>query len=89
MSNYKDKGKDYARSRGVNMNLKNKIDKVLIDIKNKFTISDFAEDNRGMGVVEVILIIVVLVGLAVIFKSKITSIVNTLFSKLTSKISTF
>ncbi|MBD8942854.1 MAG: hypothetical protein EGR71_10130 [Clostridiales bacterium] len=46
-------------------------------------------DNSGMGVVEVILIIIVLVGLVVIFRTQITKIVNTLFSKLTSKINTF
>ena len=43
----------------------------------------------GMGTVEVILIIVVLVGLVVIFKKEIVEIVNDLFdriSKQTSKI---
>ena len=35
--------------------------------------------------VEVILIIVVLVGLVVIFKEKITEIVNSIFSKITSQ----
>ncbi len=38
-----------------------------------------------MGTVEVILIIVVLVGLVVIFKEKITEIVNSIFSKITSQ----
>lgn len=71
------------------MKFKNIMDKTLIRIGNKMRHRFIIEDNRGMGVVEVILIIVVLVGLAVIFKTKITSIVNTLFSKLTSKINTF
>ena len=38
-----------------------------------------------MGTVEVILIIVVLVGLVVIFKEKITEIVNSIFSKITNQ----
>lgn len=38
-----------------------------------------------MGTVEVILIIVVLVGLVVIFKEKITEIVNSIFDKITSQ----
>ena len=38
-----------------------------------------------MGTVEVILIIVVLVGLVVIFKEKITEVVNSIFSKITSQ----
>lgn len=45
------------------------------------------KDNRGMGTVEVILIIVVLVGLVIIFKDQITSIINTLFGKITSQTS--
>ncbi len=46
-----------------------------------------AGDNRGMGTVEVILIIVVLVGLVIIFKTQITSIVNSLFEKITAQTS--
>lgn len=44
-------------------------------------------DEKGMGTVEVILIIVVLVALVVIFKKEITSIVMTLFDKITSQTS--
>ena len=44
-------------------------------------------DNRGMGTVEIILIIVVLVGLVIIFKSQITAIVNSLFNKITTQTS--
>ncbi len=45
----------------------------------------FLKDEEGMGTVEVILIIVVLVGLVLIFKNQITSIVNSLFDSITSK----
>lgn len=43
------------------------------------------KDNKGMGVIEVILIIVVLIGLVIIFKSQITSLVNSILSKITSQ----
>lgn len=43
------------------------------------------KEEDGMGTVEVILIIVVLVGLVIIFKEQITEIVNSIFSKITSQ----
>ena len=46
---------------------------------------DFLREEDGMGTVEVILIIVVLVGLVVLFKNQITAIVQALFSKITSQ----
>lgn len=45
----------------------------------------FWKEEDGMGTVEVILIIVVLVGLVVIFKDQITKIVNNLFNKISSQ----
>lgn len=38
-----------------------------------------------MGVVEVVLIIIVLVGLVMLFKKQITSLVNMLLSKMSSQ----
>lgn len=46
-------------------------------------IKTFFRDERAMGTVEVILIIVVLVALVLLFKTEITKIVNSLFSKIT------
>lgn len=43
------------------------------------------KDQRGMGVVEVILIIVVLIGLVIIFKTQITEVVNDIFEKIVSQ----
>lgn len=48
----------------------------------------FIREEDGMGTVEIILIIVVLVGLVIIFKSQITQIVNNLFQKITSQTGT-
>ena len=50
--------------------------KILKKIKN------FWDDESGMGVVEVVLIIIVLVGLVMLFKKQITSLVNMLLSKM-------
>ncbi|MDR1801857.1 MAG: hypothetical protein LBQ95_08485 [Lachnospiraceae bacterium] len=43
------------------------------------------EDERGIGVVEVILILVVLIGLVLIFKTQLRSLVETIFQKITSE----
>ena len=45
----------------------------------------FLTEEDGMGTVEVILIIVVLVGLVLIFKEKITEVVNSIFTKITNQ----
>lgn len=50
----------------------------------KTKINMFIKDTKGMGTIEVILIIVVLIGLVLIFKDQITSIVESLFSKVAS-----
>ena len=47
----------------------------------------FEED--GMGTVEIILIIVVLIGLVLVFKSQITTIVNNIFNKITTNTNKF
>ena len=43
------------------------------------------DDERGIGVVEVILILVVLIGLVLIFKSQLTKLVETIFQKIVSE----
>lgn len=46
--------------------------------RNRVYMAAVSED--GMGVVEVILIIVVLIGLVIIFQTNIKSVVSTIFS---------
>lgn len=53
------------------------------------SLKTFFREDDGMGTVEVILIIVVLVGLVLIFKDKIEEIVNTLFDKISAKTGKF
>lgn len=45
----------------------------------------FVTEEDGVGVVEVILILVVLIGLVIIFKKQLTSLVNNIFKKITSQ----
>ena len=45
-------------------------------------VKDFLAEEDGVGVVEVILILVVLIGLVIIFKSQLTNLVNSIFKKI-------
>lgn len=45
----------------------------------KDTMESFREDQSGIGVVEIILILVILIGLVLIFKNQITAIINNAF----------
>lgn len=54
-------------------------------MKNLKTLKDLIREEDGMGTVEIILIIVVLVGLVIIFKDRITDLVNNIFDKITKE----
>ena len=56
--------------------------------KGNLTASSFWKDESGMGTVEIILIIVVLIALVIIFKSQLTSLVNTIFVTITDSANT-
>ncbi len=45
---------------------------------------DFLWEEEGMGTVEIILIIVVLIGLVIIFKTQLRSLVEKVFEKITT-----
>lgn len=47
-------------------------------------LKDFLKEEDGMGTVEIILIIVVLIGLVIIFKNQLRSLVESVFEKITS-----
>lgn len=47
-------------------------------------VHDIAQDEDGVGVVEIILILVVLISLVVIFKKQVTQIVKDILSKAAS-----
>ncbi len=48
-------------------------------------VRDFLEDESAIGTVEMILILVVLIGLVIIFKSQLTNLVNDIFKTITQK----
>ena len=50
----------------------------------KDIIEDIIEDESGLGTVEIVMIIAILVGLALIFRKQIFSFVNQLFAKIFS-----
>lgn len=45
-------------------------------------LSSISKDDNGIGVVEVILILVVLIGLVVIFRDRLTAIVDSIFGRI-------
>ena len=46
---------------------------------------EFIKEEDGIGVVEIILILVVLIGLVLIFKKQLTNLVNDIFDTITDK----
>ncbi len=63
-----------------------RLDNVIIDMRPVENIEEvrLINDNRGIGVVEIVLILVVLVALVIIFKDKIIEIINKAFESITS-----
>ena len=60
-----------------------------IDIKKNILIKKissqlkhYVEDEEGVGVIEVVLILVVLIGLVLVFKDKISQLLNNVFTKI-------
>lgn len=48
-------------------------------------LKEFIKEDDGVGVVEVLLILVVLIGLVIIFKKQITKLVNNIFDTITDQ----
>lgn len=48
----------------------------------KMIFQNFMEDDKGVGVVELILILVVLIGLVVIFRDQLTTIIGGIFERI-------
>jgi Flp pilus assembly pilin Flp len=46
------------------------------------------EEENGAAVVELVLIIVVLIGLVLIFKSQLTTLINSIFTTITERAGT-
>lgn len=54
-------------------------------MKIKQWIYDFWNDESGIGVVEMILILVVLIGIVLIFKDQLKTLVGNIFKEINSK----
>ena len=52
------------------------------------TWKDFLKEEDGMGTVEIILIIVVLISLVIIFKEQLTKLVESIFEKIVKQANT-
>lgn len=60
-------------------------DKIMLTkLKAETKLRSFLEDQRGMGTIEIILIIVVLVGLVMIFKKEISGLVQDVIAHIKS-----
>lgn len=46
---------------------------------------EFMEQEDGVGVIEVVLILVVLIGLVIIFKEQITNLLNDIFKEINTQ----
>ena len=49
------------------------------------TVKEFAREEEAVGVVEIILLLVVLISLVIIFKDQLTSLVESILSKITKQ----
>ena len=65
-------------------NIRDLVDEKIIILKNQ--IKNSLKDECGMGVIEVTLIVVVLVGLAVLFNNELNGIASIVFKKLKGKV---
>ena len=55
------------------------------DRENLKDIRAFAADESGVGVIELVLILVVLIGLVIIFKKQINTLLEYIFKQINSK----
>ena len=48
-------------------------------------IREFWKDEKGVGVIELVLVLVVLIGLVIIFKKQITTLLQNIFKEINSQ----
>lgn len=67
------------------------IKKFYSSLRNRFeyTKNLLSNDNRGMGTLELVLIIIVILGILVIFRDNIESLINTVFTKIQTQVNSF
>lgn len=60
--------------------MEKKVKRIMNKMRN--ALEAFRQDQSGIGVVEIILILVILIGLVLIFKNQITGIINNAFESI-------
>lgn len=55
------------------------------EVINMKVFREFYEDESGITVIEIVLVLVVLIGLVIIFKKQLTSLIQSILSKITSQ----
>lgn len=56
---------------------------MIISVKRE--VMNFLKEDDGVGVIEVVLILVVLIGLVIIFKKQITTLLENIFKEINSQ----
>jgi Flp pilus assembly pilin Flp len=54
-------------------------------VEKKNEIMEFVDNEDGVGVIELVLVLVVLIGLVIIFKTQITQLLNNIFTEINSQ----
>ncbi len=67
--------------------MKKLINNFIISLKRNIYL--FSENQDGIGSIEMVMILLVLVGLIVIFRENIISIIDSIFDKITDQINEF
>lgn len=67
------------------------INKIIYFTKEKCLkkFSDLISDSRGMGTIEMVLLILVILGILVLFRDYIQTLIATIFSKIDNQIGNF
>lgn len=67
--------------------MKKHINNLFINLRKH--INEFKDNQKGIGSIEMVLILLVLVGLIVVFRENIMSIIGSVFDKITTQIDSF
>lgn len=67
--------------------MKKYINNLIINLRKH--LNEFKDNQEGIGSIEMVLILLVLVGLIVVFRENIMSIIGSVFDKITTQIDSF
>ena len=67
--------------------MKNYISTIKFKLTNKLI--KLASDSRGIGTIEMVLLIVVILGILVLFRDYIQALISSIFSKIDNQINNF